>query len=322
MSWALGREGTHELVSETDRHGRPLRTLICMETGLVRNDPVPSDEELTQFYADDYRVAYKGAAKPRRRQVLRNFRRAAEYVRTFRDVLEPAAHVLDVGAGSGEFAYLMTRLGKTVKGIEPNSAYAAYCREALGLDVHTAHLSPDLFPPEQFDLIRLNHVLEHLNDPIAHLRQIAMWLKEPGLLYVEVPNIETYCREKSRGGMFHYAHIFNFNPWTLRACAGLAGLTEAPETAERTSGSTGVFFRRDVSAAQSIATENPENAQRVRALIGAHYAGAFSRGRAAKPFVKLAKRFEETLSGLALGPPAAIGESVARSLRLETDGPR
>ena len=116
MTWALGREGTHDVVSETDRHGKPLRTLICMETGLVRNDPVPSDEELARFYADDYRIAYKGAAKPRRRQVVRNFRRVATYVRMFRDVLDPATQVLDVGAGSGEFAYLMTRLGKTVKG--------------------------------------------------------------------------------------------------------------------------------------------------------------------------------------------------------------
>ena len=119
--------------------------------------------------------------------------------------------------------------------------------------------------------------------------------------------------------MFHYAHIFNFNPWTLRTCAGLAGLTEAPETAQRTSGTTGAFFKRDVSAAQSITTENPQNAQHVHAMIRAHYAGAFSQGRTGKPFVKLAKRFEETLTGLALGPPAAIGESVARSLRSETD---
>ena len=43
-------------------------------------------------------------------------------------------------------------------------------------------------------------------------------------------------------------------------------------------------------------------------MIGAHYAGAFSQGRTGKPFVKLATRFEETLTGLALGPPAAIGE--------------
>ena len=322
MTWALGREGTHEVVSETDRHGKPLRTLICMETGLVRNDPVPNDEELARFYADDYRIAYKGAAKPRRRQVVRNFRRVTTYVRMFRDVLDPATHVLDVGAGSGEFAYLMTRLGKTVKGIEPNSRYAAYCRETLGLDVQTAHLSPDLFAPGQFDLIRLNHVLEHLNNPIKYLGQIACWLTPRGLLYVEVPNIEAYCREKSRGRMFHYAHIFNFNPWTLRTCAGLAGLAEAPETAQRTSGTTGAFFKRDVSAAQSITTENPQNAQHVHAMIGAHYAGAFSQGRTGKPFVKLAKRFEETLTGLALGPPAAIGESVARSLCSETDGAR
>ena len=322
MTWALGREGTHDVVSETDRHGKPLRTLICMETGLVRNDPVPSDEELARFYADDYRIAYKGAAKPRRRQVVRNFRRVATYVRMFRDVLDPATQVLDVGAGSGEFAYLMTRLGKTVKGIEPNSRYAAYCREALELDVQTAHLSPDLFAPGQFDLIRLNHVLEHLNDPIKYLDQIACWLAPRGLLYIEVPNIEAYCREKSRGRMFHYAHIFNFNPWTLRTCAGLAGLTEAPETAQRTSGTTGAFFKCDASATQSITTENPPNAQHVRSMISAHYAGAFSQGRTGKPFVKFATRFEETLTGLALGPPAAIGESVVRSLRSETDGAR
>ena len=215
MTWALGREGTHEVVSETDRHGKPLRTLICMETGLVRNDPVPSDEELARFYADDYRIAYKGAAKPRRRQVVRNFRRVTTYVRMFRDVLDPATHVLDVGAGSGEFAYLMTRLGKTVKGIEPNSRYAAYCRETLGLDVQTVHLSPDLFAPGQFDLIspesrvgafeRSNKV-SRSDRLLAHATRAALY---------EVPNIEAYCREKSRGRMFHYAHIFNFNPWTL-----------------------------------------------------------------------------------------------------------
>lgn len=313
-TWALGREGTHEAVSDTDRRGTPLRTVICMETGLVRNDPVPDDAELATFYAEEYRNAYKGASRPRRRQILRNFRRAANYVRAFRDVLDPAARVLDVGAGSGEFAFLMTRLGKTVTGIEPNIGYAAYCRDELGLDVRTARISPDLFAPDRFDLIRLNHVLEHLNDPVRYLGEVARWLTPGGLIYVEVPNIEAYCRNKSRGRMFHYAHIFNFNPWTLRACAGLAGLAEAPETARRSAGTTGAFFRREAAAARSTATENPENARRVRGMIRAHYAGAFRSRRATKPLVKLAKRTEETLTGLVLGPPAAIGESVARRL--------
>ena len=313
--WPLDSNGSYEVVSKTDRRGRPLRTVICMDTGLVRNDPVPDDAELAQFYAEDYRLSYKGARKPRRRQILRNFRRAATHVRSYRDLLEPTSRVLDVGAGSGEFAFLMTWLGKTVTGIEPNVDYADYCRDELGLDVRTSHLAPDLFLPGQFDLIRMNHVLEHLNNPVKYLAEIANWLAPDGLLYVEVPNIEADCRSKSRGRMFHYAHIFNFNPWTLRACAGLAGLAEAPETAQKSAGTTGAFFRQDAAAAESTEVENPQNADNVRTLIREHYRGAFRKGKAAKPIRKLATQIEECLTGLVLGSPASIGESVARRLR-------
>ena len=320
MSWVLGRDGRHELAADTDRRGKPLRTVICMETGLVRHDPIPSDAELAQFYAADYRIAYKGTAKPRRRQVLRNFRCVSNHLHTYGDVLDAPNHVLDVGAGSGEFLFMMQRLGKSVKGIEPNAAYAEYCRESLGLDVQTAHLSPDLFAPGQFEFIRMNHVLEHLNDPVEYLGQVARWLSPQGLLYVEVPNIEVDCRQRTRGRIFHYAHIYNFNPWTLRTCAGLAGLTEATETAQRSAGTTSVFFRRDESAARLTKTENPENARRVRELIRAHYAGDFGRQRASKPFVTLVLRMEETLTGLALGSPAAIGAHIARKFLTEASG--
>ncbi|MEM7743640.1 MAG: class I SAM-dependent methyltransferase [Pseudomonadota bacterium] len=314
MSWAEGREGAHEVVSETDRHGRPLRTVLDTDTGLVRNDPIPNDAELARFYSEDYRTSYKGAATPRKRQILRNFRRVAEHVRTFRDVLGQADQVLDVGAGSGEFAFLMGQLGKTVTGIEPNAGYAEYCRNALGLDVRTAHLDRALFEEGQFDLIRLNHVLEHLNDPVRYLAMMRDWLKPDGVLYVEVPNIETYAREKSRGNMFHYGHIFNFNPWTLRTAAGLAGLEECAETAERSRDTTGVFFRWGPVLPVAQAT-NRENAAHVRDMVAGHYAGAFRKGKATKPITKLAARIEETMTGLAAGTPEAIGLRVARTLQ-------
>jgi 2-polyprenyl-3-methyl-5-hydroxy-6-metoxy-1,4-benzoquinol methylase len=311
LSWTQGRALV--TVSERDRRGRPLRTVVCMETGIVRNDPIPGDEELAHFYAEHYRTAYKSAATPRRRQVLRNFRRAVAQIREFDDVLMPARRVLDVGAGSGEFAFLMGRLGKDVTGIEPNAAYAAWGRGELGLDIRTAHLAADLFAPGSFDLIRLNHVLEHLSDPVRYLRMIVAWLAPGGRLYVEVPNIEAYAREKSRGNMFHYGHIFNFNPWTLRAAAGLAGLEELPETAERCRDTTGAFFApgRAWSEAEAV---NPENAKQVLDLIRRHYAGEFRQGKAKKPFAKLGARIEETLTGIALGSPREIGTRLARSL--------
>lgn len=314
QAWVRGAPERIEVVSETDRHGKPLRTVIDLDTGLVRNDPIPGDAELAKFYAEDYRTAYKGAAKPRRRQILRNFRRVAQHVRTFTDVLSPGVRVLDVGAGSGEFAFLMREMGKDVIGIEPNAGYAAYCRDDLGLDVRTEHLARDLFDQGTFDLIRLNHVLEHLNDPVGYMEMIATWLAPGGVFYVEVPNIQTYAREKSRGNMFHFGHIFNFNPWTLRTAGALAGLEEVPETAARSAGTTGVFFRRAEHAIADVAPTNPANAEKVRAAIQRHYDGGFRKGKAAKPFVKLANRIEETVTGLGLGAPAEIGKKVARSL--------
>ncbi len=311
MGWAQGRDLV--TVSERDRRGQRLRTVVCMETGLVRNDPIPGDAELARFYAEDYRREYKSAEKPRRRQVLRNFRRVAAHIRAFRDVLLPAGRVLDVGAGSGEFACLMRELGKEVTGIEPNAGYAEWCRDTLGLDVRTAHLAPELFPAGSFDLIRLNHVLEHLNDPVGYLRMIAEWLAAEGRIYVEVPNIETYAREKSRGNMFHYGHIFTFNPPTLRAAAGLAGLEELPETAERCRDTTGAFFVRGRVLAETEALD-PANGRRVLDIIRRHYAGEFRKGKAAKPLAKLGARIEETVTGLALGSPRAIGTRLAREL--------
>ena len=313
MDWVLGTQGMIEVVSERDRRGRPLRTVLCTETGLVRNDPVPDDEELARFYSEEYRIAYKGAKHPRRRQILRNFRRVADHVRQFRDILEPANTILDAGAGSGEFVFLMQALGKEVVGIEPNTDYSAWCRDELGIDVRTAYLDPELFEAGSFDLVRLNHTLEHLNNPVKYLAIIRDWLAPNGVVYVEVPNIEKACRFQTRGNIFHYGHIWNFNPWTLRAVAGLAGLEELDATLSRTAGTTSVVFQKGpVRAAADLV--NTENGALVRDLIARHYAGGFRKGKAAKPLVNLAARIEEVASSLFAGTPREIGEKLVRSL--------
>ena len=313
MDWALGTESMIEVVSERDRRGRPLRTVLCTETGLVRNDPVPDDDELARFYSDEYRLAYKGARHPRRRQILRNFRRVAEHMRQFHDVIEPAEIILDAGAGSGEFVFLMQALGKKVIGIEPNKDYSAWCREELGVDVRTAYLDPELFGAGTFDLVRLNHTLEHLNDPVKYLSMIRDWLVPDGVVYVEVPNIEKACRFQTRGNIFHYGHIWNFNPWTLRAVASLAGLEELDATRSRSADTTSVMFRKG-SVRATADLVNTENAARVRDLITRHYAGGFREGKASKPLVNLAARIEEVASSLFAGTPREIGDKIVRSL--------
>lgn len=294
-------------VSALDRHGKALATIVCRACGHVHNDPIPTDAELEDFYSNHYRVAYKGAARPRPRQIARNFKRMEAFFKAWWPLMRSRRRVLDAGSGSGEFLYFAANLGLEALGVEPNRDYSAYTRDDLGLNVITARIDDQDFAPGSFDLIRLNHVLEHLNDPVAALSRLNGWLADDGILYVEVPNIIDYARTKSRGNMFHYGHISNFSPWTLRACAGRAGLIELAEVKSELGETTGTFFRKGPAWSAKDAVYRA-NAERVQAAIKAHYSGTRSPiDRAVRLAQKLTMRLSEARIGGKLGEPAKIG---------------
>ncbi|NBE08134.1 methyltransferase domain-containing protein [Rhodobacter sp. CCP-1] len=307
-----------EVVSRKDRHGEPLTTVLCGGCGMLRNDPVPSEADLAAFYKSRYRESYKGASEPRRRQVWRNFRRVSDHIVAYRDVYARGGDWLDLGAGSCEFTFLAGRLGARVTAVEPHSGYAAYAAQRLGVQVLAQRLEDCDFAGPSFDLIRLSHVLEHMRDPVAALRQLAGWLRPGGVLYVEVPDIEADARNKVRGRLFHFGHIHNFNPVLLRHVAGLAGLVELPQTAARSAGRCGVFLVVG-EGGQCDAAALAANAARMRAAMAAHNARTIpepAQGTAAGRFLlTLRARAQEQLAGMLGGSPRKIAE--AASARLE-----
>lgn len=298
--------GDGRVVSTRDRRRRSLVSILCLDCGLVYNSPIPGDAEVERFYRDAYRLEYKGAAVPSRRQIVRNFKHVMDFFQRNSELLAQARTCLDIGAGSGEFLFFASALGMEAKGIEPNEGYAAHARENLGLDVATSFIHDTDYPRGGADLIRLNHVLEHLNRPVESLKVIGRWLADDGIIYIEVPNIEDYARSKSRGNIFHFGHIFNFNPWTLRASAGLAGLEEVAGVRAANAYSTGTFFRKGPSWTAEQA-RNPDNAARVAAALRRHYAELRLTRTAAKMISKLKRHADETGTGLRLAEPAAIG---------------
>lgn len=317
----LCRGTEHTVVSRRDRKRRPLTSVMCQGCGLVFNSPVPDDATLAEFYSERYRLEYKGMFEPRRRQVVRNFAGVLEFFRANWPLMADAGTCLDVGAGSGEFLFFAQNTGLRAVGLEPNRAYAAYCRERLGLDVTTGFIGDFDYPAGGAGLIRLNHVLEHLNDPVASLRALRRWLADDGLLHVAVPNIEIYAEAKSRGNMFHFGHVFNFNPWTLRACAGLAGLEEVEELRARNAAMTGTFFRKGRTWTAEEA-RNAGNAVRVREPIARHYSEWRIRRALAKLGRKLGRGAGETRTGTAFGDPARIGAHFVAQFRPPEAAPR
>lgn len=256
-------------VSQKDRHGNPLETVLCAGCGVVTNRPIPNDEELATFYREKYRKEYKGLSTPRMRQVWRNFRRENAHIESHWEIYRNRKNCLDLGSGSGEFMFLLKSLGIKCLGVEPDQDYSAYCRERLGLDIRTQTLEETDFPDGSFDFIRLSHVLEHMPDPVRSLKTLQRWLADDGVLYLETPNIEAEAGRKIRGSMFHFGHIFNFNPFTLRLAAKGAGLQEAPECAAKLADATGTFFVK--RAINELPLEGADiNAKRMKTAMDEH----------------------------------------------------
>ncbi|MEL7344807.1 MAG: class I SAM-dependent methyltransferase [Pseudomonadota bacterium] len=293
------------VVSQKDRKGKPLRTVVNTRTGVVRNDPIPSEADLAAFYATDYRQDYRGSVKPKLRSMLRRLRWAHEFFGTHKDTIGSRRRLFDIGAGAGEFLFFAQKAGFETKGIEPDQAYAEFCRDAMGLDVETGTIGQTDVAQGSFDLITLVHVLEHLADPTAALRQIADWTSPDGLIYVEVPDIERMVRHHGSNGLFHFGHIWNFSPGTLQATAALAGLSPVWIGEGMRASAVGAFLKSDPDAHPVF---DPAKAQTLKEDLVAAQGTRVTTGDVAKVFKKGARYLEETRATRGFSSPRDMAE--------------
>lgn len=95
--------------------------------------------------------------------------------------------LLDVGCGSGQFLYEMKELGMDVQGVEPGELNEEENKK-YSLNIKKSNLIDAKYKKESFDLITINHVLEHLDNPNETLNEINKILKKDGKLILAIPN--------------------------------------------------------------------------------------------------------------------------------------
>jgi 2-polyprenyl-3-methyl-5-hydroxy-6-metoxy-1,4-benzoquinol methylase len=260
-----------DVLAERDRAGRPLQTLICRGCGLAWTDPRPSAADTRAFYAEHYRQHYKRARQPKLKHVYRDIRRAIQRYDRIKPLLRPGVKLLDIGAGGGFFPYVVNQRGHTVIGLEPNAGYADYAREEFQLDIQTGYIQEVNYTAESFDVVTLNHVLEHLEDPFLALTRIRGWLKPGGYLNLEVPNIEaTYHAPEHK---FHRAHLYSFNPENLQRLCHRAGFTVIDMQLVPGTLHINLVLQKPQSAAVSHHSHSfsiPGNHARIRRIFTAH----------------------------------------------------
>ncbi|MEO8426486.1 MAG: class I SAM-dependent methyltransferase [Verrucomicrobiota bacterium] len=275
-----------------DRDGQPLRTVICQECGLVWTDPRPREEAIKKFYAEEYRVRYKGTWQPKLKHVYRGGLVARARYFTLRSFLKSQDAILDVGSGGGELVYLLRGLGYNARGIEPNEGYARYAKDELQLPIAIGFFKELSLSEQVYDVITLYHVLEHLEDPFGTIAGLRPMLKPGGHLVIEVPNVEGTCGEPAN--RFHIAHLYNFNPATLGALSRKAGYT-VRETSISSDGGNVAVFLQTAGEPSSFDGRIQGNRDRIVGILARHtkprhYLSARRYGRALR---KAARVFDE-----------------------------
>lgn len=131
--------------------------------------------------------------------------------------------VLDFGCGAAGFICKAQAVADEVAGVEPERRVHEYWEDEITLHASLGNAGMD------YDLITAFHVIEHLPDPRAMLRELAAHLKSQGRLVIEVPSSEDalltlYDSDAFQRFTYWSQHLFLFNAETLRCLAIQAGL--------------------------------------------------------------------------------------------------
>lgn len=199
----------------------------CTSCGLGFLDPRPSDEDLKNFYCEEYFARHcDGGVDPDTADFRKRLSLKTSHIRFFRR-FKRKGRILDIGCGNGYFLAACRERGYEVQGLDVSEWAGGYARQKLGLPVAIGEMEKVEFTPGSFDVITMWHFLEHTHNPLEAVRRARTWLKEDGILVVEVPNYGgTDARREWQnwvGWSLPY-HFYHFTPQSLKRLIERCGL--------------------------------------------------------------------------------------------------
>lgn len=200
----------------------------CEQCGLLRQNPRLEWEQLAAYYPENY-ISHGGLLDKSLSRVKQIERRYGHWKRVRRIAkYKPEGTWLDVGCGSGlnlQEAQFWKRW--QLFGLEPVPKMAAYVQEKLGIPVYNTTLEDFTDHDEEFDIITMWDVLEHLPYPVEALEKVSRMLKPGGILVLSTPSLESLDRGWFKDSWIGYdlpRHLFLFPRPLLKQVLSEKGL--------------------------------------------------------------------------------------------------
>ena len=256
--------GSHDLKIRIKGRDRLARSSLefsvveCRKCGLAFTSPRLKQDEINEYYPDEYysfrgdhivqgkstlelwvsrqysrmlwRGLMAGGVSPVRR--IKDFFVSVLFLPFYRyrnrcfPYEDRPGRMLDIGCGSGRLLSHLKEQGWAVCGVEFNGDAAGFAREKRGLNVFAGKFENAEYDDDFFDIITMNHALEHLIEPLAQLKRVRKILKPGGMLVVRGPNLSK-IESAVFGSLWHAyelpRHMFHFNARSIRRLLMEAG---------------------------------------------------------------------------------------------------
>ena len=126
--------------------------------------------------------------------------------------------ILDIGCAFGYLLNKARERGWQTEGIELSGNALQYSRNEMKLTVHDKPLRDVAFPPNTFNAVVMDDVIEHYGDPAAEIREVARILVKGGAYLLHTPNYASPWRTLLGEKWVHLKpeeHLYYFSPATL-----------------------------------------------------------------------------------------------------------
>ena len=164
--------------------------LYDSEREMLITSPQPSLENLSKYYESEDYISHTDNEKGLVNFLYQKVKKSALQSKTslISKLNNATGSLLDVGAGTGDFLNTAKDKGWDIQGVEPNQNARELARSKNVL----LKESLDEFSGQQFDVITLWHVLEHLPNLKDTIQQIENLLTPGGTLIIAVPNYNSF----------------------------------------------------------------------------------------------------------------------------------
>ncbi len=150
-------------------------------------------------------------------------------IRLLKEHLGKDKRLLEVGCSAGMFLWHAKDLVKEVVGIDYDASSAAHAAKKCSCKVYDRDIEETDLAEGSFDIICAFQTLEHVADPIAFISKYAKYLKQDGVMAIEVPNLHdalvyAYNLPNHAKFFYHVSHPWYFTEKSLLKVMEKAGL--------------------------------------------------------------------------------------------------